>query len=60
MSRDALFQLGIVPVSLNTSQTEDKETKVFVQKYRARYMATPLPKFTTIHSRSPLVLFLRP
>ena len=24
MSRDALFQLGIVPVSLNTTQTEDR------------------------------------
>jgi len=42
MSRDALFQLGIVPVSLNTSQTEDREPAIAAHTYHARDTTKPL------------------
>lgn len=41
MSRDALFQLGIVPVSLNTTQTEDTEVETDAKVGFARDMGTP-------------------
>lgn len=50
MSRDALFQLGIVPVSLNTTQTEDRITEHVVQARFVSNTGAPfLPSETQAH-----------
>lgn len=48
MSTDALFQLGIVPVSLNTTQTEDSSLAHTTGHRRARLACalTALPAST--------------